>query len=1228
MLSSTTAKPHRRQSSRPNSASSSSVVTVKRAASLSSSRSGSRTPHSTVRASSPDSYSKAGALAGPADANQTLRVKETQSRPGSAGGAREGIATLNRWSQSTSSSKNSAQGPAQSQGHKKRTSFSRRLSLGGSPSFGPLRNFTTPQSPVTARNVLTKTRHSPKGDARERNSSVKSPLPFRPTLDTSIPSSTAKLSPSSASGTPITNEALNTPLSFSGFGDYFDQTLQQKSPNLRGAGGNVKRYSDAKKGSGTNIRGSQRASASLSDTRGKDKAQSKVQTASEGDPKRQGHSRNRYDPAKGSGEAEGGSSFSSSTRSDRDSTRKHRSPSQKTMLSKALQKANTAVLLDNAQNFEGAMESYEDACQLLQRVMQRSNGDDDRKKLEAIRTTYTNRIRELRSLDSTYQVAEGKALPDRPISNDSIDRDSLGSPGYDEDDNAIVGMATTTRIVNTSNGSSHLNGAVALKNRTSATPSRLLPSALEDSNRASSSPSKKRKSGKMLNVPMAPEYMPPPLSPRRPSGPSPDGLTSPTPQLPDKVKLDITDQSTSWLDTIDESGGSSGSSVHSRSSPLRVRRKRIRSRSVEEDTEAAFGAALDAAVEAAYDDGFEIADNTEAFGLKSDVYSQAKRDVGPDSERLRQVEPETAAAQISRAEVDETLGKAVKAGDIDYLDEEAEEEERLLEEMTKGYVMDDFEFDLQSMSALPRQSDSSSFSGKTWPSSTGSNNVTAGTSLTTLPESAEPNSTGPPPLPPPAGALPAPPLPNPKSSSSAMPAPPRPSSFASPSGPGVRDRRLSGQKAKELKIHTNATPVAQTNSNVRQEPAIVNVMTKPAPLPKDDVKPDLVSRPRPNIARAVTSQLTTPIEPMASNELPRPSATPKPTQVVVKGNVDILPSISPGRAITKVASAPEDLRKNASLTSLKSRTLTAATPELPDTSPGTPASGTWPQPIDPKRSLGVSAPSMPTPTAANIVATGLPTGGMYLFEDHLRSSEDPSTPNQATMVAPLPIEPCPESFLLRPFWLMRCLYQTLAHPRGGYLTSRLFVPRDVWRVKNVKLKGIEEKISSCDLLTAALLKLGKVDTLDADAVLEEMQSLEGVLDQVRASLTKKIGSEVGVHGASSLFKASGSADDGSNAEPTASKSSNVSGKSYLTGWRKLRSKSSGAGFATTVNSSVAREAGGKDTLSMSSLPMTPALASKPQKRNVSQIQCTGPHATYMAALARLFDAVQVLGKNE
>jgi MIT (microtubule interacting and transport) domain len=103
----------------------------------------------------------------------------------------------------------------------------------------------------------------------------------------------------------------------------------------------------------------------------------------DGDPVTRGHSRYRGHNSGRSASTEAGSS-TSSTRSEVERGRKHRSPSQKTMLSRALQKANTAVLLDNAQNFEGAMEAYADACRLLQQVMHSSTGDEDKKKLEAI----------------------------------------------------------------------------------------------------------------------------------------------------------------------------------------------------------------------------------------------------------------------------------------------------------------------------------------------------------------------------------------------------------------------------------------------------------------------------------------------------------------------------------------------------------------------------------------------------------------------------------------------------------------------------------------------------------------------------------------------------------------------------------------------------------------------------------------------------------------------------
>lgn len=43
-----------------------------------------------------------------------------------------------------------------------------------------------------------------------------------------------------------------------------------------------------------------------------------------------------------------------------------------------------AVNLDNAQNFEAARQSYADACNLLQQVIQRTAGNEEKCKLEAI----------------------------------------------------------------------------------------------------------------------------------------------------------------------------------------------------------------------------------------------------------------------------------------------------------------------------------------------------------------------------------------------------------------------------------------------------------------------------------------------------------------------------------------------------------------------------------------------------------------------------------------------------------------------------------------------------------------------------------------------------------------------------------------------------------------------------------------------------------------------------
>ncbi|GKZ28173.1 hypothetical protein AbraCBS73388_000728, partial [Aspergillus brasiliensis] len=135
-----------------------------------------------------------------------------------------------------------------------------------------------------------------------------------------------------------------------------------------------------------------------------------------------------------------------------------------------------------------------------------------------------------------------------------------------------------------------------------------------------------------------------------------------------------------------------------------------------------------------------------------------------------------------------------------------------------------------------------------------------------------------------------------------------------------------------------------------------------------------------------------------------------------------------------------------------------------------------------------------------------------------------------------------------------------------------------------------------------------------------MQSLESVLDQVQMSLSKKIGSEVGVQGAMPLFKSAQVSEDSSTVDAPPSKPSNVPSKSYLTSWRKLRSKNSGVSAMASLPASKDTS---KDNLTVNTIPMTSLPASQPLRRRASQLQYNGSN-NYMGALARLCDAVQVL----
>lgn len=678
---------------------------------------------------------------------------------------------------------------------------------------------------------------------------------------------------------------------------------------------------------------------------------------------------------------------------------------------------------------------------------------------------------------------------------------------------------------------------------------------------------------------------------------------------------DVSTESTSWLDTIDESGGSSGSSIRSRTS-LDAGFEHGRSASADIETE--FDAALDAAVEAAYDEGLEPAHDTKSV-LVDDVVSNARRNVELAKQKVREAQLESEAAWArdrERRRLQESSQGQYDDLESSYEDNEAEEEERILEEM-----MADFEFDLQSKSALP-QSGSDDHVDKErsdsvrpiTPSASNSRTASAANKSNSYDRSFQ----SPPPMESPPAGLQSNVSTPPFSRLNESPV------TNTPYNPSVRVRRLNSQNLTNLSIDTN-TSVPTDKEIPRTVPPSFS-----HPLSPNSKIGNAFSPIRREFREDPSSQNRDPGKAhMALNSLDSTTSpnTPKRTSRERGDDDDATPF--PSNIMGRVTSAPDNNTKK-NITSppkvLRSRNMSVSSPTSYLQSPETPNSGTFTI-SESRKPTTPLLPMLPTPTSGGggPAYSLLASGGPYLFDNNIHSAM-PGSPNMSAPNAPIPLEPCPQSFLLRPFWLMRCLYQTIAHPRGGYLTTKLFIPKDVWRVQNVKLRALEEKISNCDLLTAALLKLAQVDMFDADAVLEEMQSLENILDQVQNIWTKKLGSEVGVQASMSLFKSS-NLDEASITSDhfPSSKSSNGTGKSYLSSWRKLRSKSSGTTNTNTATISGVKDSG-KDNLVMNSLPMAETPTSQIPQRKPGELQCSGPNANYMNALARLFDAAQVIGK--
>ncbi|KAG6210379.1 hypothetical protein E4U35_005358 [Claviceps purpurea] len=903
-----------------------------------------------------------------------------------------------------------------------------------------------------------------------------------------------------------------------------------------------------------------------------------------------------------------GHSRSRSGRGSMDLASKSRSskpPSQKAMLSRALQKANTAVQLDNAHNYEGARRSYVEACDLLKHVLVKTTADEDRKKLEAIRRTYDARIEELDQI-LPWQTMDHKQLPAPPGSANEYEDEMLHASIVDVE-REITALSVAREEAASQQQRSRQDSRYfsdgSLDTSRAARPNVEQPTLQSAFSRSSSRLRQTEEYGGESNRTSQPLT----LTKRRPSSPkdphddrcesgehssgadqyhsgSWSGSRDGTGHFRDGSQ-------NSWLDPIHESGDSSSTSVNSRDSS-RPRSERLEKRDGD-DTEVEFDTALDAAIEAAYDEGFEPM-NPQDYDIierTEDIVTKALRKVEEARERVRQTEREAYPDEHERPE---TQQQNYPKSDGFYDDSlSSDEEEHILEEMTREYNIEDFLTKKVRKISILRRPLSRNQEAEEAGATVSEQGLADGTRSRAASQNQSYAATKgwQPSAPPPQESLPE-----------------LPSSRAASPGQSVRSRRLSGQNPKQLKIQT--TQLRQPPATSHGEP------TQPEMISELSSAIDTAIGERPQTSRS-SRKLTPPTMEFSGQE---PTIIGSPPSR--RGQIDA----DDGHAGHSGSPTISRLRKNfssSSLRSLKSRNMSLSNlDDASDMSPGTPSS----LHLHLTSTRTPALPALPTPLsfALRDQMDYSSPAGFNLFEDTIHMPATPGSPNPMALDPPVALEPCPNDVMLRPFWLMRCLYQTLAHPRGGYLSTKLFVPRDVWKVKAVKLKNVEEKIANCDLLTSALLKVAKVDTCDADAMLDEMQALEGILEQVQTVLSRKLGHDVGVQGSGVLFKEASNVVEGDGA-PVVPRTASVSGKSSSFSWRRLRSKNSnmGLGGAYTSRSNLS-EGANKEAVTMPTLPMTPQPTSRPPKREVAQVQFVGPNASYMHALARLFDAAQAI----
>ena len=1163
-----------------------------------------------------------------------------------AGDVNEGVGNLNRWSSSTASSVSTH--------NRRHSSFSRRFSLSGSsfnPGFRALSPTKRRRSSEAQRDPPTATSTPTSLPSLNRFSPLTVPnLSFSSSKDDHNTDKPLPPRPAAAVEQPAIERKMNDTQQQRAF----SPSKRLREPLIR-AGSNL---SDIQEGSRATTPIPRDQDVGIGIQLNAPLSKHLVRPGPSREPSPMKHDRQR---ASGDIDSAGVGSLGDAPPSTNAGGPANRAPGKdkdkKMMLTKALQRANEAVQLDNQQAYTKAMAAYEEACELLDSVMARTTAEYDRQKLTAIRGTYLTRIEELERLmkpkrKHSHQVSITPSLDealDEELAAESVAA-GFADPGLSssqqsrQTSNQSTGPRAGSAMSKSSTSNSRPNEIDHLRKPSTGQASMLRP--------GSSSRDAHTETGPFVTPPgllARQSAVPRPLLPNRSKVP---GMTrSHSADRTDngdgggmRPESDIMDDSasqtgstSSWFHIHDERDSAPASPVSHGGSMMVDDPGDHKYHNAEPET--TFDDAFDAAIESAYDDGFESYDPAE---YEAELTHKATRN-DPLEDQARFYEQRQMRIQrlSQRARVQQDGNPSAGLSDNDDgLD--TDEEDRLLAEGDQTIGSSAAVTEASDVH-VPRKSDSSGFSGhsgRTWGSSAASSLNTTGTSLGTVDENAllaasefKPRQAFP------AG-------PSSVTSSSTTPTaldvsfrkgqlPLDAEGRSRSRSPNLRDRRVSPHKVRKLRIETGVSGTSperrpsgdnddETMKFIRRNQS-GNTQAIPPRKPSAEASGEVPTKTTQNLdpgqsssqqpsplTAAYKQDVLTPPTPSVPRQLPGQSAGPSPLHT------------SPEKSnYVQLSKQPSSVSLN--------KDNTERTPEGMAPWPNTPASFGLPYGQTPGLQRSESAMDLPVRTPIEGSFGSFPTAHFMtgtMFNNEIHTATLTGDPSKADPSDPPMLEPCPTNDLLGPWWVLRGVFRSIDHPEGGYITNKLFMPREAWTVKTAKLKGVEEKISACDLLTAALLKLSHVDTLDAGAVLHEMKSLEVVLENAQKILAKKLGNDVGLKGLPTLIKDAPPKAGSPDTATPGDDSTNTGNRGF--NWRKLRSKSSSTNLANSNRTAATR---GSRRYTLGSVPMADhlrqRLTRRPSRRDTgssASLRIDGSNANYVGALYRLTEAAQVLGK--